>query len=71
MMQQGPAAAAAAAAGRVPLFGLAGKRGGAAAALVDYIVVAEFDIDSGRYDIVVYIIYLHTSLMYIYNNTYI
>lgn len=44
-MQQSPAAAA-----RGPHFGLAGRRGGGAAALVDYILVAEFDIDSGRYD---------------------
>lgn len=29
-------------------FALAGKRGRTAPALVDYILVAEFDIDSGR-----------------------
>lgn len=36
------------ASGRVPYFRLAGTRGKSAPALVDYILVAEFDIDSGR-----------------------
>lgn len=40
--------AAAAAGTRCPHFSLAGKRGRSAPALVDYILVAEFDIDSGR-----------------------
>lgn len=33
---------------KCPHFALAGKRGRAAPTLVDYILVAEFDIDSGR-----------------------
>ncbi len=33
---------------RLPHFDLAAKRGQEAPALVDYILVAEFDIDSGR-----------------------
>lgn len=37
-----------AAGSRVLHFGLAGTRGDEAPALVDYILVAEFDIDSGR-----------------------
>lgn len=38
---------------RVQHFALAGKRGGAAPALVDYILLAEFDIDSGRWAVCV------------------
>lgn len=33
---------------RVEHFALAGKRGETAPALVDYVLLAEFDIDSGR-----------------------